>query len=76
MNNSIPLRALAPARLPELPRHDFDSLLRARGLALLLISHDLPVVSRVLEAPYLSLLLELELGLLRSLYDEYQHVFQ
>ena len=34
MNNSIPLRALAPARSPELPRHDFDSLLRARGLAL------------------------------------------
>jgi AraC-like DNA-binding protein len=36
----------------------------------LLVSHDLPVVSRVLEAPYLSLLLDVELGLLRTLYDE------
>jgi radical SAM/Cys-rich protein len=34
MNSSIPLRALAPALSPELPRHDFDSLLQARGLAL------------------------------------------
>lgn len=36
----------------------------------LLISHDLPVLSHVTEAPYLSLLLKLELGTLRSLYDE------
>ena len=34
MIQSIPLRALAPAPPDELPRHDFDSLLQARGLAL------------------------------------------
>lgn len=34
MNSSIPLRALAPALPPELPRHDFDSLLQAKGLTL------------------------------------------
>jgi AraC-like DNA-binding protein len=44
--------------------------LDARAGQCLLVSHDLPVVSRVLEAPYLSLLLDVELGLLRSLYDE------
>lgn len=44
--------------------------LDARKGQCLLVSHDLPVVSRVLEAPYLSLLLDVELGLLRSLYDE------
>lgn len=42
----------------------------ARRGQCVLVSHDLPVVSRVLEAPYLSLLLDVELGLLRSLYDE------
>lgn len=36
----------------------------------LLISHELPVLSHVTEAPYLSLLLKLELGTLRNLYDE------
>lgn len=47
-----------------------DRTLDARRGQCLLVSHDLPVVSRVLEAPYLSLLLDVELGLLRSLYDE------
>jgi AraC-like DNA-binding protein len=42
----------------------------ARKGQCLLVSHDLPVASRVLEAPYVSLLLDVELGLLRSLYDE------
>lgn len=36
----------------------------------LLVSHDLPVVSRVVEAPYLALLLDVNLELLRGLYDE------
>jgi AraC-like DNA-binding protein len=36
----------------------------------LLVSHDLPVVSRVTEAPYLALGLDVELDVLRSLYDE------
>jgi radical SAM/Cys-rich protein len=31
---SIPMRALPAARSPELPRHDFDALLQAQGLAL------------------------------------------
>jgi hypothetical protein len=34
MNSRIALRALAPPSPPDLPRHDFDSLLQARGLAL------------------------------------------
>lgn len=36
----------------------------------LLISHDLPVVSRVVEAPYMALLLDVNLETLRGLYDE------
>lgn len=44
--------------------------LQAEAGALLLVSHDLPVVSRVLKAPYLSLLLDLEIDLIRGLYDE------
>lgn len=36
----------------------------------LLVSHDLPVVSRITEAPYLTLLLDIELELLRSFDDE------
>jgi AraC-like DNA-binding protein len=36
----------------------------------LLVSHDLPVVSRIVEAPYLALLLDVNLDMLRSLYDE------
>jgi AraC-like DNA-binding protein len=47
-----------------------ERTLDARKGQCLLVSHDLPVVSRVLEAPYLALLLDVELGLLRSLYDE------
>lgn len=35
-----------------------------------LVSHDLPVVSRVVEVPYLALLLDVELDTLRGLYDE------
>lgn len=36
----------------------------------LLVSHDLPTVSRIVEAPYLALLLSVNLETLRSLYDE------
>jgi AraC-like DNA-binding protein len=36
----------------------------------LLVSHDLPVVSRIVEAPYLALLLDVNLDTLRGLYDE------
>ena len=36
----------------------------------LLVSHDLPVVARVTKAPYLAVLFDLELGVLRSLFDE------
>jgi AraC-like DNA-binding protein len=52
-----------------------ETTLASRSMAVsagdvLLISHDLPVLSHVTEAPYLSLLLKLELGALRSLYEE------
>lgn len=36
----------------------------------LVISHDIAVVARVVEAPYMSLLLRLDIGLLRSLADD------
>jgi len=36
----------------------------------LLISHDLPVVSRVVDAPYLALIFNLNLDILRGLYDD------
>ena len=36
----------------------------------LLVSHDLPVVSRITQAPYLALLLDVKLETLRELYDE------
>lgn len=36
----------------------------------LLVSHDLPVRSRITKAPYLALVLELEVASLRRLYDE------
>lgn len=36
----------------------------------LLVSHDLPTVSRIVEAPYLALLLSVHLDTLRGLYDE------
>jgi len=36
----------------------------------LLISHDLPVVSRVVDAPYIALLLDVNVDTLRGLYDE------
>lgn len=36
----------------------------------LLVSHDLPVVSRIVEAPYLALLFDVNLVTLRGLYDE------
>lgn len=36
----------------------------------LLVSHDLPVVARIVRAPYLALLLDVELATLRELYDE------
>jgi AraC-like DNA-binding protein len=36
----------------------------------LLVSHDLPIVARVLRAPYAALVFELDLGTLRSLYEE------
>ncbi len=36
----------------------------------LLVSHDLPVRSRVTKAPYLSLILEIDVATIRKLYDE------
>jgi len=36
----------------------------------LLVSHELPVSSRIVEAPYLALLLDVNVDLLRGLYDE------
>jgi AraC-like DNA-binding protein len=36
----------------------------------LLVSHDLPVVSRIVDAPYLALLLDVNVDLLRGLYEE------
>ncbi len=36
----------------------------------LLVSHDLPVVAKVTQAPYLSLLLDLDINVLRGMYDE------
>lgn len=36
----------------------------------LLVSHDLPLRSRITKAPYLSLVLELDVGTIRKLYDE------
>ncbi len=51
-----------------------DQLVELRPGDALLVSHDLPVVSRITEAsagkPYLALILSLDLGLLRSLYDQ------
>jgi AraC-like DNA-binding protein len=52
-----------------------ETLLGGRQLtadtgACLLVSHDLPVLSRVVRAPYLALLLDVELALLRGLYEE------
>ncbi|WP_394830084.1 AraC family transcriptional regulator [Pendulispora rubella] len=36
----------------------------------LLVSHDVPVVSRIVEAPYMALLLDVQIDTLRGLYDE------
>jgi AraC-like DNA-binding protein len=36
----------------------------------LLVSHDLPVCSRITKAPYLALVLEVDLATIRNLYDE------
>lgn len=46
--------------------HDF----RLRAGQCALVSHDLPIVSRVREAPYLVLLLDVEVEILRSLYED------
>lgn len=50
-----------------------QSVTLRRGDALL-VSHDLPVTSRIIEAspqsPYLALLLSLDLGIVRSLYEQ------
>lgn len=43
---------------------------RVRAGEVLLVSHDVPIVARVLEAPYLALVFELDLNVLRSLYEE------
>ena len=43
---------------------------RLRAGECALVSHDLPIVSRVREAPYLVLLLDIEVEVLRSLYEE------
>lgn len=37
---------------------------------LLLVSHDLPVIARVTKAPYLALLFDVDLTMLRELYDQ------
>ncbi len=42
----------------------------ARAGQCLLVSHDLPVVAKVTQAPYLSLLLALDVSVLRGMYDE------
>jgi AraC-like DNA-binding protein len=47
-----------------------DRQLAADTGACLLVSHDLPVLSRVVRAPYVALLLDVELGMLRGLYEE------
>lgn len=46
--------------------HEF----RLRAGQCALVSHDLPIVSRVREAPYLVLLLNIEVDVLRSLYED------
>jgi AraC-like DNA-binding protein len=50
--------------------HLGDRQLTADTGACLLVSHDLPVLSRVVRAPYVALLLDVELGILRGLYEE------
>jgi AraC-like DNA-binding protein len=47
-----------------------DHMVEVAAGDVLLISHDLPVTSRITEAPYISLLLDVEIATLRSLYDE------
>jgi AraC-like DNA-binding protein len=47
-----------------------EDTLDVRSGDCLLVSHDLPVVSRIVEAPYLALLFNVNLDTLRSLYDE------
>jgi len=47
-----------------------DHVFDVRAGDALLVSHDLPVVSRVVEAPYLALLFDVSLDTLRGLYDE------
>lgn len=51
-----------------------DQLVELRPGDALLVSHDLPVVSRITKAsaeePYLALILSLDLGMVRSLYDQ------
>lgn len=51
-----------------------DQVAELRPGDALLVSHDLPVVSRITEAstttPYLAVILSLDLGLMRSLYDQ------
>lgn len=46
----------------------------------LLVSHDLPVVSRITKAsddePYLALILSLDLGIVRSLYEKVADVWE
>lgn len=46
-----------------------QSVTLRRGDALL-VSHDLPVTSKITEAPYLALILSLDLGTVRSLYEQ------
>lgn len=41
-----------------------------RAGELLLVTHDVVITARVIEAPYLALVFEIDLGTLRSLYDE------
>ena len=54
-----------------------DQTVELRSGDALLVSHDLPVISRITNAsvqePYLALILSLDLGLIRSLYDQVVH---
>lgn len=47
-----------------------DQTFRVGAGQCLLVSHDLPVVSRIVEAPYLALILDVEVETLRGLYED------
>lgn len=57
-----------------------NQLIELRPGDALWISHDLPVTSRITDAsvqkPYLALILSLDLGLIRSLYDQFSDTLE